>query len=83
MPVTPPPPPPGDPVDGSRHGRGSPTDEAWGSVSTLIAGLGFWGVVGWLVDRWLGTFPACTAVGVMLGMLGAIYLVIVRTRPPG
>lgn len=77
MPPTPPAP------DKSPHGRGSPSDEAWGGVSTLIAGMVLWGGVGWLVDRWVGTFPALTAVGLILGMAGAIYLVIVKTRPPG
>lgn len=52
---------------------------AWSAVGYLIAGIGIWGFVGWLVERWLD-LPR--GVGIMTGMLlgagGAIYLIVKR-----
>jgi ATP synthase protein I len=46
-------------------------------VSYLIAGVGFWGFVGWLLDRWLET-SWLVMVGVFVGFAGAFYLIIKR-----
>ncbi|WP_131768432.1 AtpZ/AtpI family protein [Candidatus Protofrankia californiensis] len=68
----------------SRSGRrppgraGPPSGEAWGIVGTLVAGCGFWGLVGYGVDRLLGTGVVFLPVGVIVGMGGALYLVIYR-----
>lgn len=45
----------------------------------LIAGIGVWGFVGWLVDRWLG-LPVGIGLtaGMIIGMAGAIYLIVRR-----
>lgn len=40
----------------------------WVLPACLAAGGG----LGWLVDRWLGSFPAATAVLALLGFLGAM-----------
>ena len=37
-----------------------------------------WGFIGWLVDRWLDTGGVATAIGVVLGAAGGIYLVVRR-----
>jgi len=31
------------------------------------------GLVGWLIDQWVGTFPRWTLVGVVLGLIGGGY----------
>jgi hypothetical protein len=36
-----------------------------------------WGGIGWLLDRWLGT-RFLVAVGIIVGMAGAFYLIIKR-----
>jgi F0F1-type ATP synthase assembly protein I len=51
--------------------------DAWAVVSYLIAGVGFWGFVGWLMDRWLGT-SWLVMIGVLVGFAGAFYLIIRR-----
>jgi F0F1-type ATP synthase assembly protein I len=56
-------------------GRGA--EMVWSIIGTLVAGVLAWGGIGWLLDRWLGT-EYLVAVGIMLGMAGAFYLIIKR-----
>ena len=49
----------------------------WSIIGTLIAGVLAWGGIGWLLDRWLGT-RYLVAVGILVGMAGAFYLIIKR-----
>jgi ATP synthase protein I len=48
----------------------------WAVVGYLLAGMAVWGFVGWLIDRWLHLRGIATAVGVVLGAAGGIYLVV-------
>lgn len=52
-------------------------NRAWNAVSLLLAGLVFWGGIGWLIARWLDN-QIFTAAGVVLGVGGALYLVWIR-----
>jgi F0F1-type ATP synthase assembly protein I len=56
-------------------GRGA--DVVWSIIGTLVAGVLAWGGIGWLLDRWLGT-RFLVAVGIIIGMAGAFYLIIKR-----
>ena len=56
-------------------GRGA--DVVWSIIGTLVAGVLAWGGIGWLLDRWLGT-RYLVAVGIIVGMAGAFYLIIKR-----
>jgi ATP synthase protein I len=56
-------------------GRGG--DIVWSIIGTLVAGVLAWGFIGWLLDRWLGT-SYLVAVGIVVGMAGAFYLIIKR-----
>ncbi|MGW0431151.1 AtpZ/AtpI family protein [Micromonospora sp. NPDC003197] len=48
-------------------------------VGYLIAGIGVWGFLGWLVDRWFDLPSGVGLVtGMMIGAVGAIYLIIRR-----
>ena len=49
----------------------------WEVVGTLIAGVVVWGGIGWLIDLWLDT-TYVKAIGVLVGLAAAIYLVLVR-----
>jgi len=40
--------------------------------------MAVWGFVGWLIDRWLHTGGAATAVGIVIGAAGGVYLVVRR-----
>ena len=63
-----------------RGGSGADgTNLGWTAVSYLMAGIAFWGFVGWAVDRWLwNTGGISTAIGVVLGAVAAIYLIVRR-----
>jgi ATP synthase protein I len=60
------------------HNAWSGYGTAWAVTATLLAGLGVWGGIGYLVDRWAGTYPLFTPIGLILGVAGGIYLVYVR-----
>jgi F0F1-type ATP synthase assembly protein I len=52
-------------------------DLVWSIIGTLVAGVLAWGGIGWLLDRWLDT-NFLVAVGIIVGMAGAFYLIIKR-----
>jgi F0F1-type ATP synthase assembly protein I len=52
-------------------------NDGWTVVGYLVAGMVVWGGVGWLVDQWLDT-RFVVAIGLMLGMASAIYLIAKR-----
>lgn len=49
---------------------------AWNVVGTLGAGIAFWGMVGWGVDRLTHLNHVFLPIGIVLGLAAAIYLVI-------
>ena len=53
-------------------------DQGWTAVSYLIGGMLVWGFIGWLVDQWLHTGGITTAIGVVVGAAGGVYLVVRR-----
>lgn len=42
------------------------TGDPWIAFGYLVAGVAFYGLLGWLADRWLGT-TFLVAVGILLG----------------
>ncbi|OHV53283.1 MULTISPECIES: AtpZ/AtpI family protein [unclassified Pseudofrankia] len=50
--------------------------EAWNAVGTLGAGIAFWGLVGWGIDRLTGLHDVFLPIGIILGLAAALYLVI-------
>ncbi len=48
------------------------------ALSYLVAGILVWGLIGWLVDRWLDTGGIATGIGVVLGAAGGVYLIVRR-----
>jgi ATP synthase protein I len=65
--------PPDDPADEGRREQAS----AWHALNLVIAGVAFWGGIGWLVARWLDS-QLFTGLGVMVGAGAALYLVWIR-----
>jgi len=58
---------------------GSGTDDvAWISFSHLVAGIGLYAGLGWLLGSWLGNRPLFIAVGVLIGTAFSLYLVFAR-----
>ena len=62
-----------------RPGSSDGANAGYAAVGYLIAGMGVWGFVGWLLDRWLH-LPAHIGmmVGLVVGMAAAIYLIVKR-----
>ena len=44
----------------------SPTGDPWHAFGYLVSGVAFYGLLGWLADRWLGT-SFLVAIGIVLG----------------
>lgn len=66
---------------GARDGRDqTPHDTAWMITGYLVAGLAFYGVVGWLLGRWLGHQQLFIAGGLLFGLVASLYLVYARLR---
>jgi len=66
--------------DGQDHQ--DPQNIAWSIVSYLLSGILVWGGVGWLLDRWIGSSPVFTVIGILGGCGLGIYLGYMRfTRP--
>ncbi|MGV1003993.1 MAG: AtpZ/AtpI family protein [Candidatus Nanopelagicales bacterium] len=70
--------PPARPGKQPPSGDGDPAPDPWAIVSTLLAGPLVWGAAGWVGDRWLGTDPALTVLGILIGAVTAFYIVYVR-----
>lgn len=50
----------------------------WAITSTLIGGIAVCGLIGFVIDRLVGTDSILTAVGIVLGAAAGIYLVYLK-----
>lgn len=55
------------------------TGDPWHAFCYLVAGVGFYGLLGWLADLWLGT-SFLVAVGVTLGAALGVFMTWSRFR---
>ena len=55
-------------------------NEGWGHFSTLVAGIGLYGAIGYGLDRLFGTTPILFAIGMVGGMAGGVYLVWIKAK---
>lgn len=58
------------------HGQSSGGDP-WHAFSYLVAGVAFYGLLGWLADRWLGT-SFLVVIGIVLGAGLGLYMTFLR-----
>jgi len=56
---------------------GRPSSDPWHAFGYLVSGVAMYGVLGWLLDRWLGT-SFLVAVGILVGAGLGLYLTISR-----
>jgi len=47
-------------------------------TATMLAGPSVWGAIGYLIDRLAGTGKVFTALGMIVGAIGAGYIVYLR-----
>ncbi len=64
-----------DPPSGTSPQRSQ--GDPWHAFGYVVAGVGFYGFLGWLGDQWLGT-SFLVAIGILLGACLGIYLTISR-----
>ncbi|MFN8193893.1 MAG: AtpZ/AtpI family protein [Nocardioidaceae bacterium] len=68
--------PPTPPSQAGRRPQGDP----WHAVGYLTSGVGVYGLVGWGLDRWLGT-SFLVVVGIIAGAALGLYLTWARFKP--
>lgn len=56
-----------------------PKGDPWRAFGYIVAGVAFYGFVGWLADRWLET-RFLVAVGILVGAGLGIYMTAARFR---
>lgn len=57
--------------------------EGMSKAIDLVTATAVWGAIGWLIDRWLGTWPIVFAVGTVIGNLTGIYILYRRSIEEG
>ena len=57
-----------------------PKGDPWHAFGYIVAGVAFYGFLGWLADRWLGT-RYLVAIGILAGAALGLYLTFARFRP--
>jgi len=65
-------------TDGRQDDAWSGLGIGWAIVSTLIAGMLAWGLVGWVIDKLVGTDHVFLAIGIVLGGAGGVYIVYLK-----
>ncbi|MEI8082462.1 MAG: hypothetical protein WCI74_11520 [Actinomycetes bacterium] len=58
----------------------TPTQTAWNITGHLVAGMAFYGGLGWLLGLWFGNTSLFVAVGLIVGIAAGTYLTHVHLR---
>jgi F0F1-type ATP synthase assembly protein I len=58
----------------------SPRGDPWHAFGYLVSGVGMYGFLGWLADRWLGT-SFLVVVGILGGAALGLYMTFARFNP--
>ena len=58
-----------------------PAGDAWHAFGYLVAGVLLYGLIGWALDRWLGT-SWLVIVGILFGTALGIYMTWARFNKP-
>ncbi len=64
-----------------RSSSDEPQGDPWHSFGYITAGVGLYGLIGFLLDRWLGTH-FLVAVGIIAGAAFGIYMTWSRFNKP-
>jgi ATP synthase protein I len=60
----------------------TPRGDPWHAFGYLVSGVGVYGFLGWLADRWLET-SFLVVIGILVGAGLGIYMTFARfNRPP-
>jgi ATP synthase protein I len=72
--------PPGTEEEHTR-GQGADTNVATSVIAYLLAGPATFGLIGWLLDSWLGT-SFLIVIGLLAGMAMSLYVIVLRYGTP-
>ena len=74
-------------LDDPTAGDGGFTPKRGGELASagveMAGGIGLFCGLGYLVDRWLGTYPWGLVTGAVLGLIGGLYLVMKAAQRAG
>ncbi len=59
----------------------APQGDPWHAFGALVSGVVVYGLLGWALDRWLGT-SFLAVVGIFVGVLLGLFMTWARFRPP-
>ena len=62
---------------GAASGHSPPGGDPWHAFGYLVAGVGMYGFLGWLADRWVHT-SFLVVVGILFGAGLGIYMTFAR-----
>lgn len=65
----------------SPSGHDEPQGDPWHAFGALVAGVLVYGLIGWALDRWLGT-EFLVVVGILTGAVLGIYMTWKRFNTP-
>jgi F0F1-type ATP synthase assembly protein I len=65
----------------SAHPTETSQGDPWHAFGALVSGVVVYGLIGWVLDRWLDT-SFLVVVGILLGALLGTYMTWARFRPP-
>jgi ATP synthase protein I len=72
---------PGERAEGDdKQAEMSPGRTAAGAGAEMAGGILLFAGLGYLVDRWLGTWPWGVITGCLLGLAGGMYLIVQTAR---
>lgn len=54
-----------------------PKGDPWHAFGYVVSGVAFYGLMGWLADRWLGT-TFLVALGILVGASFGIFMTFAR-----
>ena len=55
-----------------------PRFDPYSIIGYLVAGMLFYGAVGWGLDRWVGTHNVFTPIGIIFGLAAGLFLTFRR-----
>lgn len=65
---------------GKREPSAPRPSDGWAFFSTLLSGVLVWSAIGWGADQLLGFQALFLPIGAVLGMVGAIYLIVAKSH---
>ena len=70
-----------NPSPGAGQQPDSPKGDPWHAFGYILSGVVLYGILGWVLDQWLGT-TFLVAIGILLGAGFGLYMTWSRFKQP-